>query len=106
MGVLLQGASFCGYVPIPTNWYGCQADRIPPRRADVGADVGVGAGVGGSSHGPRERIAGESRLCHGKRGSESQGGSMKRLEGKVAWVTGAGSGIGEAGALALGQEGA
>ncbi len=31
---------------------------------------------------------------------------MKRLEGKVAWVTGAGSGIGEAGALALGQEGA
>ena len=31
---------------------------------------------------------------------------MKRLTGKVAWVTGAGSGIGEAGALALGQEGA
>jgi NAD(P)-dependent dehydrogenase (short-subunit alcohol dehydrogenase family) len=31
---------------------------------------------------------------------------MKRLTGKVAWVTGAGSGIGEAGALALAQEGA
>src|ERR1700722_20878209 len=31
---------------------------------------------------------------------------MKRLTGKVAWVTGAGSGIGEAGALALSQEGA
>jgi NADP-dependent 3-hydroxy acid dehydrogenase YdfG len=31
---------------------------------------------------------------------------MKRLTGKVAWVTGAGSGIGEAGALALAGEGA
>ena len=31
---------------------------------------------------------------------------MKRLKGKVAWVTGAGSGIGEAGALALAEEGA
>jgi NAD(P)-dependent dehydrogenase (short-subunit alcohol dehydrogenase family) len=31
---------------------------------------------------------------------------MKRLTGKVAWVTGAGSGIGEAGALALAEEGA
>lgn len=31
---------------------------------------------------------------------------MKRLEGKVAWVTGAGSGIGEAAALALAREGA
>ena len=31
---------------------------------------------------------------------------MKRLMGKVAWVTGAGSGIGEAGALALAEEGA
>jgi NAD(P)-dependent dehydrogenase (short-subunit alcohol dehydrogenase family) len=31
---------------------------------------------------------------------------MKRLTGKVAWVTGAGSGIGEAGALALVGEGA
>jgi NADP-dependent 3-hydroxy acid dehydrogenase YdfG len=31
---------------------------------------------------------------------------MQRLKGKVAWVTGAGSGIGEAGALALAQEGA
>ena len=30
---------------------------------------------------------------------------MKRLEGKVAWVTGAGTGIGEAGALALAEEG-
>ena len=30
---------------------------------------------------------------------------MKRLEGKVAWVTGAGSGIGEAAALALAGEG-
>src|ERR1700751_187787 len=33
-------------------------------------------------------------------------GFMQRLKGKVAWVTGAGSGIGEAGALALAQEGA
>jgi NADP-dependent 3-hydroxy acid dehydrogenase YdfG len=31
---------------------------------------------------------------------------MQRLKGKVAWVTGAGSGIGEAGALALAEEGA
>lgn len=31
---------------------------------------------------------------------------MKRLEGKVAWVTGAGSGIGEAAAIALAAEGA
>lgn len=31
---------------------------------------------------------------------------MKRLEGKVAWVTGAGSGIGEAAAAALAGEGA
>jgi NAD(P)-dependent dehydrogenase (short-subunit alcohol dehydrogenase family) len=29
---------------------------------------------------------------------------MKRLTGKVAWVTGAGSGIGEAGALALAEK--
>ena len=31
---------------------------------------------------------------------------MARLQGKIAWVTGAGSGIGEAAALALAQEGA
>jgi NAD(P)-dependent dehydrogenase (short-subunit alcohol dehydrogenase family) len=31
---------------------------------------------------------------------------MKRLDGKVAWVTGAGSGIGEAAALGLAREGA
>jgi len=31
---------------------------------------------------------------------------MESLKGKVAWVTGAGSGIGEAGAVALAQEGA
>jgi NADP-dependent 3-hydroxy acid dehydrogenase YdfG len=31
---------------------------------------------------------------------------VDNLEGKVAWVTGAGSGIGEAGAVALAQEGA
>ncbi|CAH2599131.1 SDR family NAD(P)-dependent oxidoreductase [Rhodovastum atsumiense] len=31
---------------------------------------------------------------------------MRRLEGKVAWVTGAGSGIGEAAAVALAEEGA
>jgi NADP-dependent 3-hydroxy acid dehydrogenase YdfG len=31
---------------------------------------------------------------------------MARLDGKVAWVTGAGSGIGEAAALALAEEGA
>ncbi|MBV9250866.1 MAG: SDR family oxidoreductase [Acetobacteraceae bacterium] len=31
---------------------------------------------------------------------------MPKLSGKVAWVTGAGSGIGEAGALALAEEGA
>ena len=31
---------------------------------------------------------------------------MQRLKGKIAWVTGAGSGIGEAGALAVAQEGA
>ncbi len=30
---------------------------------------------------------------------------MQKLRGKVAWVTGAGSGIGEAGAVALAQEG-
>ena len=30
----------------------------------------------------------------------------KRLDGKVAWVTGAGSGIGEAAALALARAGA
>ena len=32
--------------------------------------------------------------------------SLAKLEGRVAWVTGAGSGIGEAGALALAAEGA
>jgi NADP-dependent 3-hydroxy acid dehydrogenase YdfG len=31
---------------------------------------------------------------------------MKKLDGKIAWVTGAGSGIGEAAALALADEGA
>jgi NADP-dependent 3-hydroxy acid dehydrogenase YdfG len=31
---------------------------------------------------------------------------MKRLDGKIAWVTGAGSGIGEAAALGLAREGA
>jgi NADP-dependent 3-hydroxy acid dehydrogenase YdfG len=31
---------------------------------------------------------------------------MKRLDGKIAWVTGAGSGIGEAAAMALAEEGA
>ncbi len=31
---------------------------------------------------------------------------MGRLAGKIAWVTGAGSGIGEAAALALAEEGA
>ncbi|MCW3475324.1 SDR family oxidoreductase [Limobrevibacterium gyesilva] len=31
---------------------------------------------------------------------------MKKLQGKIAWVTGAGSGIGEAAALALAEEGA
>jgi NAD(P)-dependent dehydrogenase (short-subunit alcohol dehydrogenase family) len=31
---------------------------------------------------------------------------MKRLDGKIAWVTGAGSGIGEAAAKALAEEGA
>src|ERR1700722_20203399 len=37
----------------------------------------------------------------------SEGGAfMQRLTGKIAWVTGAGSGIGEAGALALAEEGA
>jgi NADP-dependent 3-hydroxy acid dehydrogenase YdfG len=37
----------------------------------------------------------------------SEGGAfMQRLTGKIAWVTGAGSGIGEAGALALAREGA
>src|SRR5207248_1361632 len=32
--------------------------------------------------------------------------SMPRLAGKIAWITGAGSGIGEAAALALAEEGA
>jgi NAD(P)-dependent dehydrogenase (short-subunit alcohol dehydrogenase family) len=37
----------------------------------------------------------------------TQGGSpMEELKGKVAWITGAGSGIGEAGAVALAQGGA
>ena len=31
---------------------------------------------------------------------------MESLKGKVAWVTGAGSGIGEAGAIALARDGA
>ncbi len=31
---------------------------------------------------------------------------MPKLAGKIAWVTGAGSGIGEAAALALADEGA
>src|SRR4051794_33401304 len=34
------------------------------------------------------------------------GGAMGRLDGKIAWVTGAGSGIGEATAVALAREGA
>ena len=34
------------------------------------------------------------------------GGDMPQLQGKVAWITGAGSGIGEAAALALAGEGA
>src|SRR4051794_707395 len=32
--------------------------------------------------------------------------TMPRLAGKIAWITGAGSGIGEAAALALAEEGA
>src|SRR4249920_2937787 len=36
----------------------------------------------------------------------SVGARVSNLKGKVAWVTGAGSGIGEAGAVALAQEGA
>jgi NADP-dependent 3-hydroxy acid dehydrogenase YdfG len=35
-----------------------------------------------------------------------EGTSMPRLAGKIAWITGAGSGIGEAAALALSDEGA
>jgi len=31
---------------------------------------------------------------------------MKTLEGKIAWITGAGTGIGRGGALALAQAGA
>src|SRR5580704_11937203 len=34
------------------------------------------------------------------------GGVVPQLDGKVAWVTGAGSGIGEAAALMLAEEGA
>jgi NAD(P)-dependent dehydrogenase (short-subunit alcohol dehydrogenase family) len=36
----------------------------------------------------------------------SVGARVSNLKGKIAWVTGAGSGIGEAGAVALAQEGA
>src|ERR1700759_3478933 len=40
------------------------------------------------------------------RHSNTEGTSMPRLAGKIAWITGAGSGIGEAAALALAEEGA
>jgi NADP-dependent 3-hydroxy acid dehydrogenase YdfG len=39
-------------------------------------------------------------------GSNTEGTSMPKLAGKIAWITGAGSGIGEAAALALAEEGA
>jgi NADP-dependent 3-hydroxy acid dehydrogenase YdfG len=39
-------------------------------------------------------------------GRETGGGDVPALQGKVAWVTGAGTGIGEAAALVLAEEGA
>src|SRR5579863_6730182 len=38
--------------------------------------------------------------------SNKEEAAMPRLAGKIAWITGAGSGIGEAAALALSDEGA
>jgi NADP-dependent 3-hydroxy acid dehydrogenase YdfG len=38
--------------------------------------------------------------------SEEREATMRKLQGKIAWITGAGSGIGEAAAIALADEGA
>ena len=59
------------------------------------------AGCGGGIGGPCRSMA--ERLQCPKVSGES---TMGRLAGKIAWITGAGSGIGEAAAHALASEGA
>src|ERR1700710_1169747 len=46
------------------------------------------------------------RATHNNIHSKDGGTEMTRLTGKIAWVTGAGTGIGEAAALTLAEEGA
>src|SRR4051795_4195189 len=52
----------------------------------------------------RDLPPGNRRLQRPRR--KGMGGMMTRLAGKIAWVTGAGTGIGEAAARALAEEGA
>jgi NADP-dependent 3-hydroxy acid dehydrogenase YdfG len=51
-------------------------------------------------------IAGKHVQWRGRKVARGKETSMPRLAGKIAWITGAGSGIGEAAALALAEEGA